>query len=80
MLSAKYQESLKIAGYPLHQLIRQGHLEIHITLSNPKSGSLNEMISLLFANSKYFGVILIGGIYYTGCVYYRGATNTILTT
>ena len=36
MLLAKYQESLRIAGYPLHQLIRFGHLVIHITLLNPK--------------------------------------------
>ena len=32
MLPAK----LRITGYPLHQLIRFGHLVIHITLSNPK--------------------------------------------
>ena len=29
----KYQESLKIVEYPLHQLIRLGRLEIHIALS-----------------------------------------------
>ena len=28
----KYQESLKIVIYPLHQLIRLGRLEIHIAL------------------------------------------------
>ena len=31
----KYQESLKIVEYPLHQLIRLGRLEVHIALSNP---------------------------------------------
>ena len=35
MLSAKYQESLRIAEYPLPQLLRLGRLEIHIALSNP---------------------------------------------
>ena len=35
MLLAKYQGSLKIEEYPLHQLIRLGRLEIHIALSNP---------------------------------------------
>jgi len=30
----KYHESLNIAEFPLHQLIRQGRLEIHITLWN----------------------------------------------
>ena len=40
MLSAKYQESFKIAEYPLHQLIHLGRLEIHITPLNPISGRL----------------------------------------
>ena len=31
----KYQESLKTAEYPLHQLIHLGRLEIHIRLWNP---------------------------------------------
>ena len=31
----KYQESTKLAEYPLHQLICLGLLEIHIALSNP---------------------------------------------
>ena len=36
MLSGKkYQESLKIVEYPLHQLICLGRLMIHIALSNP---------------------------------------------
>ena len=31
----KYQESLKITEYPIHQLIRLGRLEVHVALSNP---------------------------------------------
>ena len=31
----KYQEGLKTAEYPLHQLIRLRRLEFHIALSNP---------------------------------------------
>ena len=31
----KYQQSLIIAEYPLHQLIRQGRLEVNIALSYP---------------------------------------------
>ena len=31
----KYQESLKITEYPIHQLIRLGRLEVHIAISNP---------------------------------------------
>ena len=31
----KYQESTKLAEYPLHQLICLGLLEIHIAFSNP---------------------------------------------
>ena len=31
----KYQESLKIAEYPLHQLIRLDCMEIHMALANP---------------------------------------------
>ena len=34
MLLAKKKKSLKIVEYPLHQLIRLGCLEIHITLLN----------------------------------------------
>ena len=30
----KYQESLKITEYPIHQLRRLGRLEVHIALSN----------------------------------------------
>ena len=42
---------------------------------------MNLMILLLFAYSQHFGVILIGGIYQTGCLIIREghACNTILT-
>ena len=33
----KYQKSLKIAEYPVYQLIRLGLLEVHIALSNPNN-------------------------------------------
>ena len=39
VLAKKNQESLKIAEYPLHQLICPGHLVIYIALSN-RSGLL----------------------------------------
>ena len=44
----KYQESFRIAEYPLHQLIRLGRIETHITLSiqNPRSGLFVAIVSL----------------------------------
>ena len=36
MVLAKISQELKkIVEYPLHQLLRPGYLEIHITLANP---------------------------------------------
>ena len=37
MLLAKISKSLKIAEYPVYQLIRLGLLEVHIALSNPNN-------------------------------------------
>ena len=53
----KYQKSLKIAEYPVYQLIRQDLLEVHIALSNPNnllSESLLRVIVLPLLVYPYF--------------------------
>ena len=53
----KYQKSLKIAKYPVYQLIRLGLLEVDIALSNPNnlmSDSLLRVIVLPLLVYPYF--------------------------
>ena len=53
----KYQKSLKIAEYPVYQLIRLGLLEVYIALSNPNnlmSESLLRVIVLPLLVYPYF--------------------------